>query len=252
MFPGCHRYDQGIRQDFSVSPPKVTHVGGEILDPDRIYRVGTKISDLTNGQSPPLTDYFLEHPEEIPPKGAYINIHSELMSYFARNLWRRLWDATTVRNDAGECIIEECSPESRLALFDRDGDGVVTVEDVQFALRDYLGYSIDERELTMAEFVHSIADTVGDGEVTLEDFGTFRWSHDLVNVRSSHHCLFYTFFFLATEVFCEEIAEVYRNDEWRLQHEKNSVTRVDRAVFDEVVDRVSDMENMPDLAERGN
>ena len=144
------------------------------MDPDRIYRVATKISDLTNGQSPPLTDYFLEHPEEIPPKGAYINIHSELMSYFARNLWRRLWDATTIRNDGGECIVDACSPESRLALFDRDGDGVVTVEDVQFALRDYLGYSIDERELTMAEFVHSIADTVGDGEVTLEDFGTFR------------------------------------------------------------------------------
>ena len=173
LFLCLRRYDQGIQQDFSVSPPKVTHVGGRPLEPDRIYRVATKIGDLTNGQSMPFTDYFLEHPEEIPPKGAYVNIHSELMSYFARNLWRRLWDATTIRDEKGECLIEECSPESRLTLFDRDGDGVVTVEDIQFALRDYLGYSIDERELTMAEFVHSIADTVGDGEVTLEDFGTF-------------------------------------------------------------------------------
>ena len=52
------------------------------------------------------------------------------------------------------------------------------------------------------------------------------------------------------EVFCEEIAEVYRNDEWRLKYEKAPRTKIDREVFDEVVERVSDLENMPDLAER--
>ena len=259
--PGWMQYDQGIRQDFSVSPPKVTHVAGQPLDPDRIYRVATKISDLTNGQSQPLTDYFLEHPEELPPKGAYINIHSELMSYFARNLWRRLWDATTIRDETGECLIEECSPESRLALFDRDGDGVVTVEDVQVALHDFLGYSVDERELTMAEFVHSIADTVGDGEVTLEDFGTFPGltsslfglffffcsSLSNSNFLSDPHSLF------SIEVFCDEIAEVYRNDEWRLAYKKSGpVMGIDRKVFDQVVEQVSDLENLPDLAERSH
>lgn len=51
-------------------------------------------------------------------------------------------------------------------------------------------------------------------------------------------------------MFCDEIAEVYRNDEWRLQFDKAAVTKVDRHVFDEVVERVSDLENLPDLAER--
>ena len=68
--------------------------------------------------------------------------------------------------------------------------------------------------------------------------------------RHSHMRLFRTTFSLSSEVFCDEIAEVYRNDEWRLQYEKAPVTRVHREVFDEVVDRVSDLENLPDLAER--
>jgi hypothetical protein len=89
--PGWMQYDQGVRQDFGTSPPKVTHVGGEVLDRDRMYQVATKIGDLTNGQSPPLTEYFLENPDFLPPKGAYINVQSELMSYFARNLWVRLY-----------------------------------------------------------------------------------------------------------------------------------------------------------------
>lgn len=44
----------------------------------------------------------------------------------------------------------------------------------QEALHTYLGYSIDEREPTLAQFVHWIADTNGDGTVGLEDFGTKR------------------------------------------------------------------------------
>lgn len=54
-------------------------------------------------------------------------------------------------------------------------------------------------------------------------------------------------------MFCDEIAEVYRNDEWRLGHRKGKadepVKHVPREVFDQVVEAVSDLENMPDLAE---
>jgi hypothetical protein len=42
---------------------------------------------------------------------------------------RKLWDATTEITEA-ECMVEECSPEGRLAIFDNDGDGVVSVEDM--------------------------------------------------------------------------------------------------------------------------
>ena len=58
------------------------------------------------------------------------------------------------------------------------------------------------------------------------------------------------FGFSLTELFCDEIAEVYRNDEWRLQFEKAPVTRVHPEVFDQVVEQVSDLESLPDLLER--
>jgi hypothetical protein len=86
------QYDDGITQDPATK--QVLTVNGKPLDPSRTYRIATKISDLTNGQSPPFQKYFLAHPELLPSKGDYINIQSELMGFFARNLWRQLWRAT--------------------------------------------------------------------------------------------------------------------------------------------------------------
>ena len=53
-----------------------------------------------------------------------------------------------------------------------------------------------------------------------------------------------------SETFCDEIAEVYRNGQWRLQFEKAPVKRVHPEVFDQVVEQVSDLESLPDLLER--
>ena len=189
--PGWMQYDQGVREDFTQSPPVVTHVAGEPIDPDRIYRVATKVGDLTNGQSPPWTDYYKEYPEVLPPKGAYINLQSELMSYFARNLWRKIWEAMT-EEIGDECALEDCASEVRLNMLDRSGDGTVTVEEIQKALRDYLGVSVDDRELTLAEFVHSFADTNGDGTVTKRDM----------------------------DVFCQELGGLYDSGAWRLYYKK--------------------------------
>ena len=167
--PGWMQYDEGVREETSSDgKPVVTHVAGQPLDPNRIYRVATKISDLTNGQSPELTEYFTRYPQLLPPKGAYVNIQSELMSHFARNLWSKLWDA--ISNEiADNCDMELCNPEERLATLDRSGDGIVTVDEIQVALRDKLGLSIDRREQSLAEFVHSYADATGDGTVTIAD-----------------------------------------------------------------------------------
>ena len=49
--PGWMQYDDGIKKE----DKRITMVGGRPLDPNRVYRVATKIKDLTNGQSPPLT-----------------------------------------------------------------------------------------------------------------------------------------------------------------------------------------------------
>jgi hypothetical protein len=72
--PGWIQFDMGVVEDDTQQPPVVTHVANQPIELDRIYRVDTKISDLTNGQSPPFTEYYLEHPEWLPPKGAYVNV----------------------------------------------------------------------------------------------------------------------------------------------------------------------------------
>jgi EF-hand domain pair len=188
---GWMQYDEGIVEDYSQHPPIVTHVAHEPLDINRVYRVATKISDLRNGQSPAWTEYYSQNTQALPPKGAYVNIHAELMTYFARNLWRKLWDSIS-KEIASTCessdAMEECNVDERFEALDSTGDGVITVEEIQAALRDRLGYSVDDREKSLAEFVHSFADTTGDGTVTRQDF----------------------------EVFCSEIPELYKRDEWRL------------------------------------
>jgi len=196
--PGWMQYDNGIVENYEVSPPVITHVAGEPIQLDKTYRVATKIGDLTNGQSPPLAEYFLDHPEALPPKGAYVNIHAELMGYFARNLWRKLWDATTERIDPAIIHTDEEARE-RLKILNKSITGVLTVDEIQAALNELLGYSVDDREKTLAEFVHSFADTSGDGTVSLLDM----------------------------EVFCEEMAELYERDRWRLAFGRTSAPNLD-------------------------
>lgn len=123
------------------------------------------------------------------------------MGFFARNLWRKLWEATGLRIDEVSdtsksskelCSMEACNPEGRLSTLDRDGDGIVTPQDIQFALKEFLGLSISEDQTILADYVYSFADTTGTGEVTLQDF----------------------------EMFCTEMPEVYENQKWRLAFPK--------------------------------
>ena len=105
--PGWMQYDEGIRESRTDDGALIiTHINGKPLNTDTIYRVATKISDLTNGQSAPLTEYFLSHRDKLPPKGAYVNIHAELMGFFARNLWRKIWDNISNELDSDSCEVD--------------------------------------------------------------------------------------------------------------------------------------------------
>jgi 2',3'-cyclic-nucleotide 2'-phosphodiesterase (5'-nucleotidase family) len=195
--PGWFQYDIGVTEEyFDDKPPVVTHVGGQPIEMDRIYRVATKISDLTNGQSKPFTDYYTARPDLFPSKGAYTNIHAELMGYFARNLWRKIWDNISPTLN-GLCEpANECDPEGRLEKLDLDEDGIVGIDEIHAALRDVVGLSVDENEKSLAQFVHSFADTTGDGQVTIQDF----------------------------ELFCDEMPHAYKRDEWRLAYSRSTAS----------------------------
>ena len=92
--PGWMQYDEGIQEERDTDGMlRVTTVGGKPIDPERVYQVATKISDLGNGQSLPFKEYFMPRPELLPSKGSYFNIQTELMGHFARILFHRLWEA---------------------------------------------------------------------------------------------------------------------------------------------------------------
>jgi 2',3'-cyclic-nucleotide 2'-phosphodiesterase (5'-nucleotidase family) len=192
--PGWFQYDSGIEQDPDTK--EVTKVNGEPLEHERIYYVATKISDLINGESPPLTEYFLAHPELKPPEGSYVNVQAELMTYCARNLWRKIWDGTRDGwMPTSFPFWGQESPEAlqeRMKRLDSDGDGDISVEDIQAALRDIVGISVHDDTLALAEFVHSFADHTDDGRVTMEDL----------------------------EWFAAEMPNIYDRDKWRLAFER--------------------------------
>jgi hypothetical protein len=198
--PGWMQFDDGIVIDNTVSPPRVEQVRGLPIEMDTVYRVATKIGDLTNGQSPSWTAYYNVHQEMLPPKGAYVNIHAELFQYLAKNLWRRIWDSIseTIEEDCGideDCKSDDCQVDKRLELLDRDGDRVISIEEIQRTLADRIGLSVDDRELSLARFVHSYANFSGNGDVTIEDL----------------------------RMFCNEMEEVYERDKWRLAFPKEAV-----------------------------
>jgi 2',3'-cyclic-nucleotide 2'-phosphodiesterase (5'-nucleotidase family) len=186
--PGWMQYDTGIQERGDANGgfvPIVTHVADQPLDLEANYRVATKVSDLTNGQSATLTAFYTEHPELLPPKGNYVNIYAELMSYFARNLWRKIWEAV---QPSDACDEDTCRSEERLELLDQDSDGVIGLPEIQAALGEMVGLSVDTNEMSLAKFIHSFADINNDGKVTLKDL----------------------------ELFCSEMPQIYEMDKWRL------------------------------------
>ena len=105
------------------------------------------------------------------------------MGFFARGIFRKLWDALEERMDDPLEVLEEASHpppplaevEGRLrhAVLDRNGDGRITVDDIHVALRDFLGLRVNDEVKTLAAAIHSCADVTGGGCVTVNDFKVF-------------------------------------------------------------------------------
>ena len=150
---GWIQYDEGIVEN---ERGEVTHINGEELDPLRTYRVATKIVDLTYGLCPQWQEYFAQNPHLLPCKeSSSINIHTALMHMFASDHLEKLWESSR-------------SPVDMLHRLDRSRKGFAAVDDFWNSLED-LGLSVDKHEMSLASWVHSLADMDGDGKVTLSD-----------------------------------------------------------------------------------
>jgi hypothetical protein len=85
-----------------------------------------------------------------------------------------LWVAIAEKLKGEECSIDgECGAEDRLDVLDLNGNGVVTVNDIQIALGNLFGQKDDDNEMALAKFVHSFVDSTGDGHITKKDFEVF-------------------------------------------------------------------------------
>lgn len=204
--PGWLQYDGDVQEVYPQGkdgPSVVTEIAGHALDPTRMYRVATKISDLTNGQSPTFTEYYTANPKAIPSEGSLVNISVELMGYFSRNLWRKIWESLEPSMHFDHSLGSEGKNGSecqvRLAELDSDQDGVITVDDIHAALSDVLGLAVHSEEKRLATMVHTYADVNNDGEVTIEDL----------------------------ELFAKELPTIYEKDRWRLAYAKHTKPRRD-------------------------
>ena len=87
----------------------VISIGGKLLDPKRVYRVGS-YHEFSNDsgvdldpESPSIYRHFQDHPEGLPDLEAGIGCHTLLLTLFSRDVWCRLWRALDA--DGEHCLV---------------------------------------------------------------------------------------------------------------------------------------------------
>jgi hypothetical protein len=69
--------------------------------------------------------------------------------------------------------MQELESQLRFSVLDQNGDGKLSVADIHVGLRDYLGLSVYEDEMTLAKIIHDYADVTESGYVSVDDFEVF-------------------------------------------------------------------------------
>jgi len=152
--------DYGVNTDAETHA--VTHVGGEPLDPEKVYKV---VCDAYMVRvNPVLKAYADEHPDHIPPDDAGQPALPILVSYFCDKAWRKLTDA----DGDGDIAVEEVDKFFDSA--DVNQDGVLNEEEVVRAMTETLGEFMASR--VVARRMLSLADSDQNGTVSREELRT--------------------------------------------------------------------------------
>jgi len=145
------QYDDSVAEEGGA----IVRLAGAPVEPGRLYRVATTPTTIRDIAA--FAEYFQEHGS--PGDEEFAPLDAELLGHCARGVWRR--------------IVNLCRPERKggaanVGAVDLDGDGVVSKEEIQAAMRQ-LGMRVDGEEFTLADLIVSAGDLNEDGQVSTED-----------------------------------------------------------------------------------
>lgn len=118
--PGWMQSDDGMEVD---DEGLVTVIGGELLAPDRIYRVGT-VEDFFNSSlaGPSISSYFADEPGRRPKAHVHWPVQTLLMEHWAGQAWSRIWSGSGMylEQEFGARSVEEGEVTASTALDEDD------------------------------------------------------------------------------------------------------------------------------------
>ena len=156
--------DEEVNQAFQCSRSitvsethELTHIGGEPLDPERIYSTALYTYDMS--KAPAFKEYAATCPGKIPNAEASRPVITLLVEYFCARLWKRLVDT----DGDGHVTLEE------LLKFvedsDKDKSGILSFDEVAAAVKEKLGNS----SVVVAEQMMAMLDADSSGTIDIKE-----------------------------------------------------------------------------------
>ena len=154
--PGFMQIDDGVTCD---DDGFVTHIRGEPIDEERIYRVASFKSLERESDGEIIAGELKAHPERMPGEDDGVQCHALLVGHWARRLWERIYALADADGD-GRLSAEE------FATLDLDGSGRINRKELKHAIAR-AGYETFSGEYTLVEAVLEAAgDLDGDGKLS--------------------------------------------------------------------------------------
>lgn len=184
---------------------QVTHIGGEAIDPAKIYRVATTPTTIRDVA---VFARMFEGRRQLGDE--FVPLEVELMNHFARGVWAKIvaavkaqaaidvaamdtnqngvvdahefkaaggTEADFARHDSNnDGVLDKEELEARaMAQLDLNGDGVISKAEIQAAMKR-AGYHTAKGEYALVERMIDLVDTNKDGLIQIEELISFQRS----------------------------------------------------------------------------